>query len=307
MKKEGIDELKKIFEKNIKEAGKEKNKQNIKDEKEKSGSFHDKNKQYETIKEKNIINKSVYISSSNNKLKDTFNKEINNKVKENELETIKKKLNSIIKKTEIKTEKKKEEKTNVDKKEIKPKEKKEEIKKLEKNDIKNEEIKKKEKISNEIKKMDAPDIKLQKNNLKDIITKFSKAGETKKNIENNINKNDIKVQTNFKDNPSTLFKSEINNENKKEKENNNINFKDKVAMFNNFIEKNKRKESETKYFDNRAKTYYIKDTIKNITKSNFDKNNNEVNEYKQTFDILHNLQNLLKKESSFKELCKIHL
>ena len=161
MKKEGIDELKKIFEKNIKEAGKEKNKQNIKDEKEKSGSFHDKNKQNETIKEKNIINKSVYLSSSNiNKLKDTFNKEINNKVKENELETIKKKLNSIIKKTEIKTEKKKEEKTNVDKKEIKPKEKKEEIKKLEKNDIKNEEIKKKEKISNEIKKMDAPDIKL---------------------------------------------------------------------------------------------------------------------------------------------------
>ena len=78
-------------------------------------------------------------------------------------------------------------------------------------------------------------------------------------------------------------------------------------MFNNFIEKNKRKESETKCFDNRAKTYYIKDTIKNITESNFDKNNNEVNEYKQTFDILHNLQNLLKKESSFKELCKIHL
>ena len=75
-------------------------------------------------------------------------------------------------------------------------------------------------------------------------------------------------------------------------------------MFNNFIEKNKKEEISPQDFYTRGTTYYIKDTIKNITDSNFDKNNNELNEYKQTFNTLHNLQTVLKKESSLRELCK---
>jgi hypothetical protein len=125
-----------------------------------------------------------------------------------------------------------------------------------------------------------------------------------KRAETNQNKKVIKPQDHYKNEQNIPIGNEINNENKKIKENNNVNFKDKISMFNNFIEKNKKNETGTQDFYSRVKTHYIKDTIKNITTTNFEKNNNEVNEYKQTFDTLHNLQAALKKESSFRELCK---
>ena len=69
MKKEELNELRKIFEKNSKKASenkeKEKTKDNEKGEKEKSGSVYEKNKFNDNIRDKNNVNKSVYINSSN--------------------------------------------------------------------------------------------------------------------------------------------------------------------------------------------------------------------------------------------------
>ena len=87
MKKEGIDELRKIFEKNqrkvfVQEKAKEKPKDNEKSEKEKSGHFHDNNKQNDNAKDRIMYNKSVYVKSSNiNSMKNQINNENNKKKK----------------------------------------------------------------------------------------------------------------------------------------------------------------------------------------------------------------------------------
>jgi uncharacterized protein YdiU (UPF0061 family) len=73
-------------------------------------------------------------------------------------------------------------------------------------------------------------------------------------------------------------------------------FKDKVSMYNNIIEKNKNQDNATKDFYTRKKPYF--------SKNNFRNNNIDVKEYKQSFEKLHNLQTVLKKESSLRELCK---
>ena len=254
MKKEGVDELRKIFESNNKKVEnkeKEKLKQNEKGEKVKSNTFTEKNKSNDNFKDKNIINKSVYINSTNiNKLINVFNNPINNKEKENKNESTKQS---------------------------------------------GEGAKEKEAKKNEIKKLRSSDAEPTKSNLKDKMNKFS-------NVDNKTS--NPKIIQEKKKNIKPQEKIKITNENKEEKEINNINFKDKVSMFNNFIEKNRKEETVSQDYYTKSTTHYIKDTIKNITKSNFDKDNNEVNEYKQTFDTLHNLQIVLKKESSLRELRK---
>jgi len=271
MKKEGIDELRKIFEKNskkVEDKEKEKTKENERGEKEKTGSVYEKNRFIDNIRDnKNNINRSVYINSSNiDKMKNIFNNQVKNNEKSNELENIRKSLVPVKEKKESQKEEKK------------------------------IEFRKSEKI--EFKKLESSEI--QKPNLKDMVNKFSNAENRIKRAETNQNKKEIKLQ----DNPKNVKTSPIRKENNDENDINNINFKDKISMFNNFIEKNKKKETGTQDFYSRVKTHYIKDTIKNITATNFEKNNNEVNEYQQTFDTLHNLQTALKKESSFRELCK---
>ena len=78
-------------------------------------------------------------------------------------------------------------------------------------------------------------------------------------------------------------------------------FKDKVLMYNNTIEKNKNQDNGTKDFYTRKKSYFSKNNFRNnaIQAKNID-----VKEYKQSFEKLHNLQTVLKKESSLRELCK---
>ena len=264
MKKEDMNELKKFFEKNskkIENKEKEKTKQVEKGGKGKSNTICDKD-----MKDKNNINKSVYVKSTQiNKMKTVFNKENNSKEIENKLETIKQNLAPVKNKKEDK-----------------------------KIETKNE-------TYIEIKKLRSSAVLSLKSNLKDIVDKIPNEDTKENNLEITTEKIDIKTQDDSI--PSNSIKDEINDENKKENEIN-INFKDKVAMFNNFIEKNKKEEISPQDFYTRGTTYYIKDTIKNITDSNFDKNNNELNEYKQTFNTLHNLQTVLKKESSLRELCK---
>lgn len=264
MKKEDMNELKKFFEKNskkIENKEKEKTKQIEKGGKGKSNTICDKD-----MKDKNNINKSVYVKSTQiNKMKTVFNKENNSKEIENKLETIKQNLAPVK-----------------DKKEDK------------KIETKNE-------TYIEIKKLRSSAVLSLKSNLKDIVDKIPNEDTKENNLEITTEKIDIKTQDDSI--PSNSIKDENNDEIKKENEIN-INFKDKVAMFNNFIEKNKKEEISPQDFYTRGTTYYIKDTIKNITDSNFDKNNNELNEYKQTFNTLHNLQTVLKKESSLRELCK---
>ena len=264
MKKEDMNELKKFFEKNskkIENKEKEKTKQIEKGGKGKSNTICDKD-----MKDKNNINKSVYVKSTQiNKMKTVFNKENNSKEIENKLETIKQNLAPVK-----------------DKKEDK------------KIETKNE-------TYIEIKKLRSSAVLSLKSNIKDIVDKIPNEDTKESNLEITTEKIDIKTQDDSI--PSNSIKDENNDEIKKENEIN-INFKDKVAMFNNFIEKNKKEEISPQDFYTRGTTYYIKDTIKNITDSNFDKNNNELNEYKQTFNTLHNLQTVLKKESSLRELCK---
>ena len=74
-------------------------------------------------------------------------------------------------------------------------------------------------------------------------------------------------------------------------------------MFNTFAEKNKNQDNGTKDFYNRRKTYFTKDAIKKAENLVVKEEINS-KEYKQSFDKLHNLQNLLKKESALRELCK---
>lgn len=264
MKKEDMNDLKKFFEKNskkIENKEKEKTKQIEKGGKGKPNTICDKD-----MKDKNNINKSVYVKSTQiNKMKTVFNKENNSKEIENKLETFKQNLAPVK-----------------DKKEDK------------KIETKNE-------TYIEIKKLRSLAVLSLKSNLKDIVDKIPNEDTKESNLEITTEKIDIKTQDDSI--PSNSIKDENNDEIKKENEIN-INFKDKVAMFNNFIEKNKKEEISPQDFYTRGTTYYIKDTIKNITDSNFDKNNNELNEYKQTFNTLHNLQTVLKKESSLRELCK---
>ena len=123
--------------------------------------------------------------------------------------------------------------------------------------------------------------------------------ETHQNkFENKIseNKNDIL--------PHKTSNKNLNiNENKNEITDNNVEnkFKDKVLMYNNTIEKNKNQDNGTKDFYTRKKSYFSKNNFRNnaIQAKNID-----VKEYKQSFEKLHNLQTVLKKESSLRELCK---
>ena len=265
MKKEGIDELRKIFEKNskkVEDKEKEKTKENERGEKEKTGSVYEKNKFNDNIRDKNNINRSVYINSSNiDKMKNIFNNQVKNNEKSNELENIRKSLVPVKEKKESQKEDKK------------------------------IEFRKSEKI--EFKKLESSEF--QKPNLKDMVNKFSNVDNRIKRAETNQNRKELK----FQDNPKNFKTTPIRKENNDENDINNINFKDKISMFNNFIEKNKKKETGTQDFYSRVKTHYIKDTIKTITATNFEKNNNEVNEYQQTFDTLHNLQTALKKRIIF--------
>ena len=371
MKKEGIEELRKIFEKNqrkvfVQEKAKEKPKDNEKSEKEKSGPFHDNNKQNDNAKDRIMYNKSVYVKSSNiNSMKNQINNENNKKKKENELENIRKSLISIkdnkpkkkeenntdlkqgekkeikeeekkevkqhekkeIKKIEKKEEKKSEAKIE-DKKELEKEEKKEskgvkkeEIKEMKNKDKKEEkkEVKKEDKkegktntvnkdevinaLKNEIKKQENQ-VKQNKSNFKEKLGIFSKNETKVEKIDTNDNKKNNKIKDNSKNLEQNLVGKEIKNNEKKEDSINNNNFKTKLAIFNDIIEKNKKKETETQDFYTRNKTFYIKNTIKNMNKENYIKNDEELGEYKETFEILHSLQTLLKKESSFRELCK---
>ncbi len=70
-------------------------------------------------------------------------------------------------------------------------------------------------------------------------------------------------------------------------------------MFNRNIAKNLNQDDGTKDFYNRRKPYFSKEKMSNLEKDELNSK-----EYKQSFDKLHNLQNLLKKESSLRELCK---
>ena len=116
-----------------------------------------------------------------------------------------------------------------------------------------------------------------------------------KNLNINENKNEI-TDININEKTSDI-KEEI------PKKNNNVEnkFKDKVLMYNNTIEKNKNQDNGTKDFYTRKKSYFSKNNFKNnaIQAKNID-----VKEYKQSFEKLHNLQTVLKKESSLRELCK---
>ena len=230
MKKEELNELRKIFEKNSKKASenkeKEKTKDNEKGEKEKSGSVYEKNKFNDNIRDKNNVNKSVYINSSNiDKMKNIFNNQNKNKEKGNELEIIRKSLAPVKEKKENKKEEKK------------------------------IELRKSEKI--EFKKAESSE--LQKNNLKDMPNIFSNVESKIKRAETNQNKKVIKPQDHYKNEQNIPIGNEINNENKKIKENNNVNFKDKISMFNNFIEKNKKNETGTQDFYSRVKTHSSSD------------------------------------------------
>jgi hypothetical protein len=112
MKKEGIDELRKIFEKNskkVEDKEKEKTKENERGEKEKTGSVYEKNRFNDNIRDnKNNINRSVYINSTNiDKMKNIFNNQVKNTEKSNELENIRKSLVPVKEKKESQKEDKK--------------------------------------------------------------------------------------------------------------------------------------------------------------------------------------------------------
>ena len=140
------------------------------------------------------------------------------------------------------------------------------------------------------------------------LNKFANAEKKNKNAELNQKRKDSKIKENDKIIENKSNNKENNDKNKNEKIfNNNSSFKDKIAIFNNIFAKSKKRETENQDYFSKQKTNVIKDTIKNITQSNFEENNIEDIEYKQTFETLRNLQNILKKESSFKELCKIKI
>ena len=126
--------------------------------------------------------------------------------------------------------------------------------------------------------------------------------ELKENFKNKINTFSNNNENNNLQTTKTLKLNSIQNKEI------NKNILDKVSMFNNFIDKNKNKnkESLTTDFCSRGKTSIIKDAIKSIAKSNLKKTGDESKEYEHSFDKLQSLQTLLKKESSFRELCKIY-
>lgn len=70
-------------------------------------------------------------------------------------------------------------------------------------------------------------------------------------------------------------------------------------MFNRNIAKTLNQEEGTKDFYKRRKKNFSKENLSYLEKDELNSK-----EYKQSFDKLHNLQNLLKKESSLRELCK---
>lgn len=121
--------------------------------------------------------------------------------------------------------------------------------------------------------------------------------DSSKNIEKNPSIND-NIKPDISNN-----KSDNNGKNEKEF---NKNFKDKIEVFNNFIEKNNIKESNTQSFRSRIKTFDIKNKIKSIAKINLEKYKIDGKEYAKSFENLQNLQSIIKKESSFRELCKIN-
>jgi len=137
---------------------------------------------------------------------------------------------------------------------------------------------------------------------KSIETKKESTKELKEDFKNKINTFSNNNENNNLQTTKTLKLNSIQNKEI------NKNILDKVSMFNNFIDKNKNKNNEslTTDFYSRGKTSVIKDAIKNIAKSNLKKTGDESKEYEHSFDKLQSLQTLLKKESSFRELCKIY-
>jgi len=288
MKKEGINELLKIFEQNqkkvdkkekpkekeekdkLKQKEKEKkdnqkkekvDKDNIgKEGREKSGSFSNKSDTKENLRERFKVNKSVYVNASNiNKIK-PINNDINNS---KELESVKK--------------------ANDD------------TKKDEKNIIKQ----KTGSILDKINKFSNKNVTTT-NNIKEINIKTPEPNQQKNNSTTKDDSNNNQINT-IKSETKNEKINNSNNEVQKDKEYKS-GLKDKVSMFNSYAEKNKNQDNGTKDFYNRRKTYFIKGSFKKPV--NFAKEEINSKEYKQSFDKLHNLQNLLKKESSLRELCK---
>ena len=139
------------------------------------------------------------------------------------------------------------------------------------------------------------------NNIKDNDFKTPEPNQQKNNITTKDDSNNNQTNTNKNETKNEKINNS-NNEVKKDKENK-LKLKDKVSMFNTFAEKNKNQDNGTKDFYNRRKTYFTKDAIKKAENLVVKEEINS-KEYKQSFDKLHNLQNLLKKESSLRELCK---
>jgi hypothetical protein len=177
-----------------------------------------------------------------------------------------------------------------------------------------------QKINEEKKKEEKSYIQPKFGNIMDRINKFSNKNitatnnEPEKNIKppesihqksnslttddsknNQANTNKIENKNEKIDNINT--NKEINKDNEYKQK-----LKEKVSLLNKYAEKNKNKDNGTKDFYNRRKTFFTNDVFKDV--NNLYKEEISSKEYKQSFDKLHNLQNLLKKESSLRELCK---
>ena len=142
-------------------------------------------------------------------------------------------------------------------------------------------------INNEKKK------NINTNEVKKDINKFEKLNDLKIPMEKANNNNKNETNNNNKDNNNN--KSEVNNV----KNSNNI------LNLNKNVEKQIEIENKTKDLDN-ENTTSSKDNynIKNISQNNNKMNEENNKVYEKSFDKFVNLQNLLKKESSLKELCK---
>ena len=306
MKKEGINELLKIFEQNQKKVDKkekpkekeekDKLKQKEKEEKEKAKQKEKEEKEKEKEKKDNQKKEKVdkdNIGKEGREKSGSFSNKSD--TKENLRERFK-----VNKSVYVNA-------SNINK--IKPIN----------NDINNsKELESVKKANDDTKKDEKNIIKQKTGSILDKINKFSNKNVTTTNNIKEINiktpePNQQKNNSTTKDDSNNNQINTIKSETKNEKINNSNNevqkdkeykpgLKDKVLMFNSYAEKNKNQDNGTKDFYNRRKTYFIKGSFKKP--DNFAKEEINSKEYKQSFDKLHNLQNLLKKESSLRELCK---
>ena len=134
--------------------------------------------------------------------------------------------------------------------------------------------------------------KIESNTVKSIAMNYNKP--TNKNEMNNLKDKDSK-------NENKIVKNIVSNINKNNNKKNNENELGKSDFKNIDI---KRAESFTKSKDMNHNKMDMKSFIKSINK-NISENENKV--FEKSFDRLANLQTLLKKESSLKELCKFYL